>query len=48
MPREIGMRQFPEKSSHPCHSECGEDLCASERFLRGESAFSTSHLGVPL
>jgi hypothetical protein len=48
MPREIGMRQFPEKSSHPCHPECSEDLCASERFLRGESAFSALYKGAPL
>jgi hypothetical protein len=48
MPREIGMLRFPEKSPHTCHSEGSEDLCASERFLRGESAFSTSHQGAPL
>jgi hypothetical protein len=48
MPREIGLQQSPKQISHPCHSERTEDLCASERFLRGESALSTSHPGAPL
>jgi len=47
MPREIGMQQSPEQISYPCHSERSGDLCASERFLRGESAFSTFHQGAP-
>jgi hypothetical protein len=48
MPREHGIEPSLKQISDPCHSERSEDLCASERFLRGESAFSTFHQAGPL